>query len=175
MRKIINSAFISLDGVTEDPRSWAIFDSDASEEAVQALQAYDGMLMGRGTYEYFADAMAKETGPYADAINPMLKYLFSSTLDSADWSNSTIIREDVVTAVTELKQQEGRDLIIYGYGRLSQTLLENQLIDEVRFSVHPVLVRAVGDGNPQTLPLQLLGATPSPSGVVALTYEPTSS
>jgi dihydrofolate reductase len=159
MRKIINSAFVSLDGVTEDPRSWAIFDSDSAEEAGQALAAYDGMLMGRGTYEYFADVMPDQTGAYADAINAIRKYVFSSTLESADWNNCTIIRDDVVTAVTELKQQDGRDLIMYGHGRLSRTLLENDLVDEIRFSVHPVLVggRAVGGGNGQTLPLKLLG------------------
>jgi dihydrofolate reductase len=94
--------------------------------------------------------------------------VFSSTLKNAHWNNSTIIRSDVVTAVTELKEKDGRDLIMYGYGRLNQTLLENHLVDEIRFSVHPVLVG-------QTLPLKLNGTTPSPSGVVALTYEPTSS
>jgi dihydrofolate reductase len=177
MRKLVNSAFISLDGVTEDPQSWAIFDSDAGGEAAEVLQALDGMLMGRGTYEYFADAMPKAAGPYADAINAIRKYVFSSTLESADWNNSTIIRGDVVTAVTELKEQDGRDLMMYGYGRLSRTLVENHLVDEIRFSVHPVLVggRAVGGGKGQTLPVKLLEATPSPNGVVALTYEPTSS
>jgi dihydrofolate reductase len=174
MRRIINSAFVSLDGVTEDPSSWAIFDPDAGGEAAQALRALDGMLMGRGTYEYFADVMPKQTGPYADAINAIRKYVFSSTLESADWNNSTIIREDVVAAVTELKRQDGRDLMMYGYGRLNQTLIENHLVDEIRFSVHPVLVggRGVGGANAQPLGVKLLGATPSPSGVVALTYEP---
>jgi dihydrofolate reductase len=135
------------------------------------------MLMGRGTYKYVAAVVPKQTGPYPDAINAILKYVFSSTLQSADWSNSAIIRDDVVTAVTELKQPDGRDLIIYGHGRLSQTLLENHLVDEIRFSVHPVLVgrRAAAGGSGQTLPLKLLGATPSPSGIVALTYEPASS
>jgi len=168
MRKIINSAFVSLDGVTEGPRSWAIFDSDSAEEAVLALQAYDGMLMGRGTYEYFAEVMPNQTGPYADAINAIRKYVFSSTLESVDWNNSTIIRGDVVSAVTKLKEDDGGDLMMYGYGRLSRTLLEHHLVDEIRFSVHPVLVG-------QTLPLKLVGTTPSPSGVVALTYEPASS
>ncbi len=175
MRKIINSAFVSLDGVTEDPSSWATFDADAGQEAAQALQALDGMLMGRGTYEYFADVMPNQTGPYADAINAIRKYVFSSTLERADWNNSTIIREDVVGAVTELKQQDGRDLMMYGYGRLNQTLLENHLVDDIRFSVHPVLARAMGGGNGQTLPLKFLLATPSPNGVVALTYQPVSS
>ncbi|HET6871036.1 MAG TPA: dihydrofolate reductase family protein [Solirubrobacteraceae bacterium] len=173
MRKLINSAFISLDGVTEDPQSWAIFDPDAGDEAAQVLQALDGMLMGRGTYEYFADVMPKATGPYADAINAIRKYVFSSTLESADWSNSTIIRDDVVAAVTELKQQGGGDLMMYGYGHLNRTLIENHLVDEIRFSVHPVLVggRTAGGGNRQTRPLTLRRTLPSPSGVVALTYE----
>jgi dihydrofolate reductase len=175
MRKIINSAFISLDGVTEDPRSWATFDPDSAQEAVQALHALDGFLMGRGTYEYFADVMPNQTGPYADTINTIRKYVFSSTLESADWNNSTIIREDVVTAVTELKQQEGRDLIMYGYGQLNQALLENHLVDEIRFSVHPVLAAGPAAGAGQTFPLKLLAATPSPNGVVALIYEPTPS
>jgi dihydrofolate reductase len=174
MRKIINSAFVSLDGITEDPRSWATFDSGSAEEAVQVLNALDGFLMGRGTYEYFADVMPNQTGPYADAINAIRKYVFSSTLERAGWNNSTIIREDVVGAVTELKQQDGRDLMMYGYGRLNQTLLENHLVDEIRFSVHPVLAGGRAARGEQTLPLKLLASTPSPNGVVALTYEPTS-
>jgi dihydrofolate reductase len=94
--------------------------------------------------------------------------VFSSTLESADWNNSTIVRDDVVAAVTRLKQEDGGDLMIYGYGRLSRTLLAHHLVDEIRFSVHPVLVG-------QTLPMKLIGTTPSSSGVVALTYEPSSS
>jgi dihydrofolate reductase len=118
--------------------------------------------------------MPQQTGPYADAINAIRKYVFSSTLNSADWNNSAIIRDDVVTAVTELKQQDGGDLMIYGHGRLSKTLLENHLVDEIRFSVHPVLVggQAMNSGTRHTIPLTLLGATPSPNGVVALTYQP---
>jgi dihydrofolate reductase len=175
VRKIINSAFVSLDGVTEDPRSWATFDSDSAEEAGQALNALDGFLMGRGTYEYFADVMPNQTGPYADAINAIRKYVFSSTLERADWNNSTIIRDDVVGAVTKLKHEDGGDLMMYGYGRLNQTLLKNHLVDEIRFSVHPVLAAGPAAGGGQTLPLKRLAVTPSPNGVVAVTYEPTSS
>ena len=168
MRKITNSAFVSLDGVTEDPSSWATFDPDSGDEAAQALQALDGMLMGRGTYEYVADVMPEQTGPYADAINAS-----ASTCSPRPWRAPTGTtprspRDDVVAAVTKLKQEDGGDLMMYGYGRLSRTLLEHHLVDEIRFSVHPVLVG-------QTLPLKLIGTTPSPSGVVALTYEPTSS
>jgi dihydrofolate reductase len=177
MRKIINSAFVSLDGVTADPGSWAIFGSDAAEEAVQALHALGGMLMGRGTYEYFANVMPKQAGPYADALNAIRKYVFSSTLEHADWNNSTLIRDDAVTAVTALKQEDGGDLMMYGYGRLSQTLLAHRLVDEIRFSVHPVLAGEgmAGGSDGKTLQLKLLSATPAPSGVVALTYQPTPS
>lgn len=169
MRKITESTFVSLDGVTEDPRAWAMryFNEQAQQAALEQLQASDGMLMGRGTYDYF-NAAPPVDSPYADAINAIRKYVFSSTLENAHWNNSTIIRSDVVTAVTKLKEQDGRDLIMYGYGRLNRTLLENHLVDEIRFSVHPVLVE-------QTLRLNLAGTTPSPSGVVALTYEPISS
>jgi dihydrofolate reductase len=155
MRKIINSAFVSLDGVTADAGSWAIFGPDAAGEAGQALHALGGMLMGRGTYEYFADVMPKQTGPYADAINAIRKYVLSSTLENADWNNSTLIRDDAVTAVTELKQEDGGDLMMYGYGRLSQTLLAHHLVDETRFPIHPVLAGrgAAGGGNGKTLPL----------------------
>jgi dihydrofolate reductase len=177
MRKIINSAFVSLDGITADPSSWAIFDPDAAGEAGQALLALGGMLMGRGTYEYFADVMPQQTGPYAEAINAIRKYVFSSTLEHADWNNSTLIRDDVVAAVTELKHQDGGDLMMYGYGRLSQTLLAHHLVDEIRFSIHPVLAggAAPGGGSGKALRLKLLGATPAPSGVVALTYQHASS
>jgi hypothetical protein len=104
MRKIINSAFVWLDGAAAGPSSWAIFDPDAAEEAAQSLHALGGTLMGRGTCEYFADVMPEQAGPFADAMNASRNCVFSSTLETADWNNSTLIRDDVVTAVTELKQ-----------------------------------------------------------------------
>ncbi len=175
MRKITESTFVSLDGVTEDPRAWAMgyFNENAQQAALEQLQASDGMLMGRGTYEYFTAALPTGS-PYADAINAIRKYVFSSTLQRADWNNSTIIPDDPVAAVNELKQQDGRDLIMYGHGRLSQTLLEHHLLDEIRFAVHPLLLtgRAAGRNNGQTPPLKLIAATPLPSGVVALSYQP---
>jgi dihydrofolate reductase len=82
-----------------------------------------------------------------------------------------IIRGDVIAAVNEIKQQEGRGLIIYGHGRLTQTLLEHGLLDEVRFAIHPVLGGGGQAGNTQPQQLKLLGATPLPSGVVVLAYE----
>ena len=175
MRKIIESTFVSLDGVTEDPRAWAMgyFNESAQQAALEQLQASDGMLMGRGTYEYFTAGLPTDS-PYAEAINAIRKYVFSSTLERADWNNATVIRDDPVAAVNELKQQGGRDLVLYGHGRLSQTLLEYHLLDEIRLAVHPLLLtgRAAGRGNGQTPPSKLIAATPLASGVVALSYQP---
>ena len=174
MRKIIESTFVSLDGVTEDPRAWAMsyFTEQAQQAALEQLHASDGMLMGRGTYEYFAAALPTDS-PYAAAINGIRKYVFSSTLERADWNNSTIIRDDPVVVVSELRQQDGRDLVLYGHGRLSQTLLEHHLLDEIRFAVHPLLLtgRAAGRGNGPTPTLKAAAATPLPSGVVVLSYQ----
>lgn len=176
MRKITASTFVSLDGVTSDPRAWATpyFNQRAEQAVLQEVRASDGMLMGRGTYEYFADVLPAQTGPYADALNAIRKYVFSSTLQTADWNNSTIIRTDPVAAVRELKQQDGRDLFMYGHGRLSQRLLEHNLLDEIRFAVHPLLLgHGQGAGSSRPAPqLKLVAATPLPTGVVALSYQP---
>jgi dihydrofolate reductase len=172
MQKITESTFASLDGVTDDPRAWAMsyFDEQAQQAALEELQASDGMLMGRGTYEYLA-SMEEQSGPYADAINAIRKYVFSATLQQADWNNSTITRGDVIAAVKESRQQEGRGRVVCGHGRLTQTLLEHGLLDEVRFAIHPVLVGRGQASNTQPQQLKLLGATSLPSGVVVLTYE----
>jgi dihydrofolate reductase len=175
MRRIISSSFVSLDGVIGDPRAWAMqyFDDDSQEAALQRLLASDAMLMGRGTYEYFTDD-PPQTGDYADRIDAIPKYVFSSTLESADWNNSTIVRGDVPSAVRELKQREGQDLLIYGHGQLGQTLLEHHLLDELHVAIHPVLV---GHGQSlaragQRTPLKLLATTELTTGVVVVSYQP---
>src|ERR1700761_8566832 len=175
MRKIIESTFVSLDGVTDDPRAWAMgyFNENAQQAALEQLQDSDGMLMGRSTYEYFTAALPTDS-PYAHAINAIRKYVFSSTLSRADWNNSTIVDDDPVAAVNELKQQDGRDLIMYGHGRLSQTLLEHHLVDEIRFAVHPLIRngRPADRGHARVPTLKLIAATPLPNGVVVLSYQP---
>jgi dihydrofolate reductase len=128
--------------------------------------------MGRNTYEYFAPAWSVMTGAYPERINAIRKYVFSSTLTSAKWNNSVIIAGDPVPAVAELKDQDGADLVIYGYGQLTQTLLENDLVDELDIWLHPVVL---GQGTPLFRPgkhkaLRLIDATARPSGVVSLRY-----
>jgi dihydrofolate reductase len=176
VRKIIESTLVSLDGVIGDPQTWAVghLDHAAERDAVDRLLASDAMLMGRRTYETFAEVWPARTGALADRVNRIRKYVFSSTLDRADWSNSTIIRGDVATEAAGLKQQDGQDLTIYGHGRLGRTLLEHGLLDELRFSIHPLLV---GHGKllfqeGDKAPLRLVASETLATGVVVLTYQP---
>ncbi|MCA2230246.1 dihydrofolate reductase family protein [Nonomuraea aurantiaca] len=176
MRKIVQSTLVSLDGVIGDPHVWAndYFDGEARAYALERLLASDGMLMGRRTYEIFASAWPAQTGEYADRVNSIPKYVFSSTLENADWNNSTIIRGDVAAEVDKLKQQDGRDLVMYGHGPLGQTLLEHHLLDELHFWVHPLFVgrgtRLSRDG--QETALRLVTTKTLGTGVVVLSYEP---
>ena len=176
MRRIIESTLLSLDGVIGSPHLWASerFDEESRAAALEQLQASDAMLMGRRTYEIFSGLWPSQNGSYADAINAIRKYVFSSTLTGADWSNSTIVRGDVVTEVKRMKEQGGKDLIIYGHGQLGATLLEHGLLDELQFAIHPVFV---GDGTPllrqgATATLELTGTKTLGTGVIALRYRP---
>ena len=174
MRTLIVSSLVSVDGIHGDPQSWVgdLFDDQAAEESLAVLLDSDAMLMGRNTYEYFALAWSSPSGPYLERINAMLKYVFSSTLTAADWNNTTIIPGDPATAVRELKQQGDRHLVIYGYGQLAQTLLENGLVDQLNFVVNPVVA---GSGTTLFRPgkrtnLRLNSVTQRRNGVVVLSY-----
>jgi len=175
MRKIIESTLVSADGVVGSPPLWAMDyrDEEVTRDALERLSGTDAMLMGRGTYELFAATWPGQTDDFAQRMNTIRKYVFSSTLASAEWSNSTIIRSDIVAQVTKIKEQDGRDLALFGHGRLAQTLLENGLTDELRLSIHPVLA---GAGLPQfsnadKTPLTLVSAKTFTTGVVVLSYQ----
>ena len=175
MRKIIESTLVSADGVIGSPPLWAMDyrDEEVTRDALERLSGSDAMLMGRGTYELFAATWPGQTDEFAQRMNGIRKYVFSSTLAGADWSNTTIVRGDVLAEVTKIKEQDGRDLALFGHGRLAQTLLENGLIDELRLSVHPVLA---GAGLPQfsngrKTPLKLVSAKTFTTGVVVLSYQ----
>jgi dihydrofolate reductase len=175
MRKIIESTLMSLDGVIGDPHLWSMdyFDKEAEKFALELLSASDAMLMGRRTYEFFAAAFPHRTGDYGDRINGIRKYVFSSTLPKADWSNSTLIRGDAAAEVGRLKQQPGKDLVIYGHGLLGQTLLEHGLLDELKLWIHPLLI---GRGKllfreGERHKLKLIAQKTLAAGVAVLTYE----
>ena len=164
-RKLTVAALTTLDGAHDQPRSFAgpYFDAEAVARSLAELRACDAMLMGRTTYDYFAPAWSQATDPYARRLNDMTKYVYSSTLPSADWSNTTLVRGDAVQAVRELKETPGGDLMIYGYGRLARSLVAHGLVDRVKFLVFPV---AGGTA------LRLASTETLGNGTVELAYTP---
>jgi len=177
MRKIIEHILVSLDGVfaEADLSGFLAYNDDAYlRDRLGQLLSCDAMLMGRNTYETFAAMWPAMTHPLADRINAMPKYVFSSTLQTAAWNNSTLVRGDVVAEVSKLKQQEGRDLLIYGHGLLGETLLKRHLLDVLDLSIHPLVL---GQGKQffregQNATLRLVAARSYSKGLVKLTYEP---
>lgn len=168
----------SVDGVVGNPAAWGVTDyrdDEVQQEALQRLSGCDALLMGRRTYEVFAEVWPPQTTDLADRVNSIRKYVFSSILEKADWNNSTIVRGDVAAQVTKLKQQDGRDLAIYGHGRFGQTLLEFGLLDELQLSIHPLLVGTgmllFREGEKKSL--KLVSAKTFGTGVVVLSYQPT--
>jgi dihydrofolate reductase len=177
MRKLIEYCLISVDGfVLDDPFPFSDYkDENYLRERLGIFSACDALLLGRTTYERFAKLSPpnEHIHAYAARLNAIQKYVFSSKLETADWSPSTIVHGDVVTEVTKLKQQNGGNLLILGHGRLGQTLLERRLLDSIELAIYPVLV---GHGRPffrdgQVAELKL-AATKTFSKIVKLCYEP---
>ena len=177
MRKIVVSEFVTLDGVIEDP-AWTVpFRSEEGERYKFAeLKAADALLLGRVTYEGFAAAwpgMAEQTGEYGAMMNGYPKYVASTTLERAEW-NASLLKGDLAEEVAGLKRQPGRDILVFGSGRLVETLLRHDLVDEYRLLVFPVVLgrgrRLFPEGLGTTL--RLVEAKTFSSGVVALTYRP---
>jgi len=174
MRKLEIATLMSLDGVVSDPQSWAerYFDAEAVEQSLRRLETADAFLMGRGSYEYFLPTWPKAQGAYMGRLNAMPKYVFSSTLERADWHNTRVVAGDVVEAVRQLKADGSGDLVAYGFGQLSQTLLEHDMVDELTFFIHPIIV---GNGRPLDGPgapkhLSLRRCEARSSGVLAVSY-----
>jgi dihydrofolate reductase len=176
MRKIIEYTLVSVDGVFSGPalqRFLGYRDDAYLRDGLGQLLACDAMLMGRTTYEAFAKIWPGSAHPWAGRLNAMEKYVFSSTLERADWNNSTIVRGDVETEVTKLKERDGGDLLIYGHGLLAETLLSLGLLDVLDISVHPIVA---GSGEllfreGQKVDMKLT-AIKGFSKIVKLTYEP---
>ncbi len=151
MAKVVVSQFITLDGVIEDPGGsekherggWA-FDFDRGPDGdkfkLDELTASDVLLLGRVTYEGFAEAWPSREGEFADKFNNMPKYVVSTSMEKADWNNSTIIKDDVVGEVGKLRDEPGGDILVNGSVQLVETLIENGLVDELRLMVFPVVL-----------------------------------
>lgn len=178
MRKIIVSAFMTLDGVIEKPGElgWAFkFDRGPEGNAVKMdeISEAGALLLGRTTYEGFAQAWPQQTGEFADKMNGMPKYVVSGTLKDPRWENTTVIALD---DVAELKRQPGDDILVNGSAKLVQALAERGLVDEYRLMVYPILLgggqRLFGD-DAEEAALELVTAEPVGSdGVMMLTYRP---
>ena len=192
MGKIIVSENISLDGVVQDPVGaegfrhggwWGQFGGQDLEEwgKVELKEALDAeaLLLGRRTDEFFAALWLPRDGEWADRLNRMPKYVVSSTLDEPRWSNSTahkgaVLKGNVVTEVSKLKQQLDGGIVVYGSTRLVHTLLEHDLVDEFRLTVYPVVL---GDGErlfseiSDKKPMRLTKARTIGEGLAYLIYE----
>jgi dihydrofolate reductase len=181
MRKIINSTFITLDGVVEEPNRWPSLGEDGEAESFaihnELLQSCDVLLMGRRTYDGFVSAWPSRSGdPFSDRINSMEKCVVSSTLRNPAWSNTRVINRDAATEIKKLKEQPGRDILQYGLGDVSLMLIEHGLLDEIRLWVHPVMLGSQGPQVPHfrnwkpTL-LHLVTTKTLPNGNVILNYK----
>lgn len=179
MRKIVATEFVTLDGVMEEPSEWSFQfrNEEAAKFKFDELFTSDALLLGRVTYQGFAAAwpsMTDEQG-FADRMNSLPKFVVSTTLKEAAWSNSTLISENIPEEVAKLKQQPGQDILIYGSADLVHTLMQHDLIDEYRLMVHPIVLgrgkRLFRDGS-DTTALRLVDTRMTGTGLVILTYEP---
>ena len=193
MRKVIVNEFLSLDGVMQGPgdpdedRSagfehvgWQMpyFDDDFAKVAFEGMAETDGYLFGRRTYEIMAAYWPTQPDdvPFAASLNGLPKYVASTTLsEPLEWKNSNLLQGDVAKAVTELKEQPGKNIVVLGSGELVQTLMQNDLVDEYGLMINPILLgsgkRLFREGSAK-LPLKLVRSMTTSTGVIVATYEP---
>jgi dihydrofolate reductase len=186
MARIIVTEFISLDGVVEDPGGsedfkhggWS-FEIERGAEGdkfkLDETMDSDALLLGRVTYEGFAAAWPSRDGEFANRFNSMPKYVVSSTLQEPGWNNSTVLKGDVVQEVSKLRQEQDGNIVVHGSAQLVQTLLEHDLVDELRLMVFPVVLgagkRLFGDTSDKKR-LRLTDSKRVGDGVDILIYEP---
>lgn len=175
MRKLVVTEFLTLDGVMENPAwSFKYWNDEIANFKGEESNATDALLLGRVTYEGFAQAWPNSKDEGAPYFNSVRKYVVSTTLDKAEWNNSVIINDNVVEEINRLKQQDGGDITVHGSGRLIQTLIRHDLIDVYRLLIYPVVLgkgqRLFEDEN--KVSLKLVESRPFSSGVVAMIYQP---
>lgn len=189
MGRILVSENVSLDGVVQDPTGeegfrlggWfgRITDEDrkawAQVELDEALAA-DALLLGRRSYEWFAARWPTRTGEFADRLNTMAKFVVSATLEAPTWNNTAVLNGEVINEVAQLKQQRAGDIVVYASFQLVQTLVEHDLVDELRLIIYPVVLgageRLFGQLG-ASLPLRRDNVRPVGDSLVLLTYRAT--
>jgi dihydrofolate reductase len=186
MGRIVVTEYISVDGVVEAPSGMEAFERvgwtdgftrgpEGDAFKFEETMASDALLLGRGTYDGFAPVWPHMPGEFADRFNALPKYVVSSTLESPEWNNTTVLRGDVVEEVTALKGRYERDIAVHGSPQLVQTLVENDLVDELRLMVYPVIVgagkRLFGETT-RTRILRLVETKTFGDGIHVLVYRP---
>jgi len=185
MAKIVISENVSLDGVVEDPagvegfrRGGWFFETDRGEDGerltLDKTLATEALLLGRRSYEWFAARWPSRSGELADRLNSLPKYVVSATLKDPDWNNSTVLNGDVVDEVSKLKQELNGEIVIAGSFQLLRTLMEHDLVDELRLKIFPVVLgageRLFGETSDKK-PLRRVGTQTLGDGIAYLTYE----
>jgi len=187
MGKIVVSTNVTLDGVVQDPDGaegfkhggwFGQFGGKDLEQwgkvsLAEALGA-EALLLGRRSDEWFATRWTSRSGEWADRLNSLPKYVVSSTLDEPKWGNSTVLRGDVVSEVSKLKQKLAGEIIVYASYQLGRTLMEHDLVDELRLTVFPVTLGAGERLFAETTdkkPMRLLSARTIGDGLAFLTYQ----
>jgi dihydrofolate reductase len=181
MSRLVMWNLVTLDGFFEGSKSWdltfhqTVWGEELERFSVEQLKAADGLVFGRITYEGMAAYWRTAKGEVADLMNALPKVVFSRTLKTAEWSNTTLVGEDAAARVKDLKSRGGQSLFVFGSANLSLTLMEAHLFDEYRILIAPVLI---GSGTPLfgrgvTRSLRLLESRPLSSGGLILRYAPT--
>jgi dihydrofolate reductase len=177
---------MSLDGVIEDPGggedfehggwSFAVSRGDEGDRfKLDETMGSDALLLGRTTYEGFAEAWAPQENAFADKFNAMPKYVVSSTLRDPTWTNTTVIDGDLAAAVADIKARHEGDVVVHGSAQLAQSLLAQDLVDELRLMVYPVVLgggKQLFDDDGAKKPLRLADSRTVGDGVAILVYEP---
>jgi dihydrofolate reductase len=184
--RIVVTEFVSLDGVMEDPGgaenfkyggwSFEIARGDEGDRfKLDETLSSEALLLGRVTYEGFAEAWPSREGEFADKFNAMPKYVVSSTLEEPEWNNSTVLKGDVGEEVTKLKREHDGDIVVHGSARLVETLIEHDLVDEFHLMVFPVVLgtgKRLFSETTDKKPLRLVDSKVVGDGVAILVYEP---
>lgn len=178
MRKVVAGLFITLDGVTQSPSKWQFnsFDNDMMKAMNAHIAQEDDILLGRVTYQEWASYWPTSTDePYASHINNTPKHVVSTTLDKVEWKNSTLVKRDIAEEIARLKQTPGRNIGVAGSPTLVESLLQNDLLDELTLMIHPVVAgtgkRLFKDGRPLKR-LKLVDSKTTGTGVSIVTYQP---
>jgi len=185
MGKLVVSENVTLDGVIQDPAGdegfrlggWVGLIKDrpgVNRLALDDALGAEALLLGRRSYEWFAERWPARTGELADRLNSLPKYVVSSTLEDADWNNSTVLKGEAVDEVSKLKQELAGEIVVAGSIQLAHSLMEHDLADELRLIIYPVVLgageRLFGEASDRK-PMRLVHAQPIGDSLALLTYE----